>query len=65
MVQLPGVAIALGAATIIVPAAVAAMAAPTIAFRPIRMELLIPMSRSDVRRIRRAWTLRRWEELGW
>jgi hypothetical protein len=56
MVQLPGVAIALGAATVIVPAAVAAMAVPTIAFRPIRMELLIPMimNRSDARRIRRA-----------
>jgi hypothetical protein len=52
MVQLPGAAMALGAATSIVPAVAAATTAPTIGVRPIRMRLLIPMirNRSDVRR---------------
>jgi len=43
--QLPGAARALGAVTSIVPAVVA-MTAPTIAVRPIRLGLLIPMIRN-------------------
>jgi hypothetical protein len=49
MVQLPGVAMALGAAASTVPAVVTAMVAQTTAVRLIRMGVLIPMIAESLR----------------